>query len=266
MSRKRPTEHRDVLNSKLQCVNEYLGHVERKLEQFKIDLAKTRLHDLGDLVGFLNRVQNALSDLYSADPSKSLIEADLAESRLEFNEAYRTDPEVLEIRNGAKVSGFAVAPTESGFDSDLSCTMTSVLDRLNRIQTQVGSPGVAHQTVREIIKLMEVCRCTFDAALQPARLLRGRILNKLNGRSGLGGSSTTKAKPPGRPRNPAIAERNRRIYESWLTKEPGTDRWHYKDFKDLAKVFDLPVDTVKKAVIGERNKLGRPDARSRKKR
>jgi len=242
MAKKRQVDDRDVLKFKLQALHEYISHHERKLDQFHIDLQKAALfRETRDPDDFIGRVTSILSDLYTADPPLSLIEADLTDARKEVNHAYNTSPEWAEIRGKVIESGLAERPIEARFDLVLAHTMMSVFGRLKALQTSGASTGDRNDLAGELIAIMEYARIVFDWALDPARHLRQRWIDAMKG--------PTSARPGsrGRPKDETVARRNPKIIEAWKTG-------NYRTYKELGDAFGVTAEVARKVVRSIRRK------------
>jgi hypothetical protein len=248
MARKQPVEDRDVLTLKLGVLQDYLSYRERKLRQFQIDLQKSAvLQDARDVDGFVDRVLNTVLELYNADPPTSLIETDLADARAEVNAALMADGGWDEIKRQMVESGLAGAPTEAGFDAVLTHAAVSMIARLTELRTRAASAEGYGGLVRELLGAMESARNVFEAALDPARRLRQRWIDALNGRAAAG---STRAGRRGRPKDKAVAVRNRKMYEAWKTQE-------YSTYATLGKEFGVTADVARKAVTSLHRKQER---------
>ena len=250
MARKQPVEDRDVLKFKFQALQDYISHHERKLDQFQIDLGKAVvLRDRGDSGGSLDRVVESLLVLYSADPSTSLIDADLADARAEVDAAYDASPEWAEIKGHVIKSGLAEVPIEAGFDSMLTYEMTFVIDRLNKMGAGAMSAADGDELVDEVFELMRYACGVCDAALGPAQHLCRRWLDALNSRTPTPSRGSVRKARRGRPKDEGIALRNRKMQEAWLTGR-------YKTYTELGDAFRVAGDVARKAVRPILRKIG----------
>jgi hypothetical protein len=255
MARKQPTEDRDVLKFKLGALHDHITHHERVLEQLQIDLQKAPLSiSPRDLDGFVDRVLDALDKLYQPAPSVSALEQDLAEARARFNGAYLTAPEWVERKSALIAAGFDAGAIASGFDSTLSQILGYWIEILNRLRTRVrltedwdGLEAVLGEMVAAVGMLLQF-------ALEPAKDLRQHWLNLLGGRVSSAEQRAGRSKRRGRKKDPDVADRNKKMFMSWLTKK-------FPPYAQLAKEFGCSVEVVRKVIAAK--KLSRNASASR---
>lgn len=242
MAKKRPSEDRDVLKFKLQVLHDYISHHERKLAQFEIDLHNAvMLRDPEDTGGFARRVKEIVLDLYTAEPPKSLIEADLVNARAEVNTAVNASPEWAKFKQEAIKLGRAAKPKETGFDEILAYARVNVFRRWDKLQTSGLWETDSEAFVKVFLEITNGFQVLYSTTLEPAKHLRQKWIDMLGGQPMKTPFGDPGPNQRGRKIDPKVKQRNKKIAEAWETKE-------YSNYKQLATKFGVNVDTVRKAV------------------
>lgn len=245
MARKPSAENRDVLKIKFDALQGYLSHHERKLDQLRIDVEKASiLSGPGDGLGLLDRILTAVSELHLADPPASLIEADLAEARARVEAEYRTSPEWAEGKQRLIEAGFNRAAVEAGFGPMLGEVSGHCLRAIQDLREKTAPTGLSESLAVRLGELVRSATNPMALNLLPARQLRERWLDQLNGRAPGSG------RKPGRPKNPETLRRDRQMFEAWETGK-------YRTWGDLGNAFGVSADVARKAVLRERDRRKR---------
>jgi hypothetical protein len=241
---KKTVENRDVLRFKLGALNDHISHHERSLDQFRIDLDKTALfRALPGADDLVDRVMNIVSQLHKASPRKSVFEADLAVARAEVRAGKDALPEWAAVKAKAIRSGLAEVPIEEGFELVLSYAMTNVLERLNGLRASGALVEGGDGPAREWLATLKSFADLLDVALDPARHLRQRYLDALNGETGSTGLGVARHKKGGRPKDEGKAWRYQKMCEAWASNKK-----RYGTYAKLAEAFGCSKDTAGKEV------------------
>ena len=114
MARKQAVDQ-EVLRYKMPVLERYISYWEEQLDQFRINLDKASIPAyLGNRDLFMDLAVKAVGFLYSAEPSTSLIAADLERVRMELNEEKNAPPNVAALKKRAMAHGFPSDSFEGG--------------------------------------------------------------------------------------------------------------------------------------------------------
>jgi hypothetical protein len=248
--RKNPEESREALMFRLDALEKYISHHEQKLDQFEIALRRIEILQIGQIPcetsDLLNYLIKELANLWSADPRKTHFENELAEARASINAEHDNSDEYAEVKSKLIEAGFRYGSEGPTLDFVLTSVAGDIIKELGSIGNQITTGGQTESLQDRLRALMDRARQLFDCALEPARFLRQQWIDRLNGLP-----ENRPRKKRGRPKDPSVAARDRRIFEVWSMR-------NNLKYAELTKEFGCSEDTIRKAVKKFKRRSGAP--------
>jgi hypothetical protein len=172
----------------------------------------------GEAADPIERFETAVSDLLAGVPPQWLFETDLEEARGTVGATYREagHPSAGQIERNFQEAG--VMPVGGAFDYDylLSQVATHILQDLHALRSRdwKKQPHLRRALLAILARMMQLFDTT---ALAPARQLRASWQARPDDQTRATARAAERPKRRGRPADPAVAARNRRIVEAWQT-------------------------------------------------